>query len=379
VTVVAEIRLAGIGHRYGAGEAALADVDITWEDGGAYALLGPSGCGKTTMLNIISGLLAPSEGRVLFDGVDVTDRSTVQRNIAQVFQFPVLYERMTVEQNLRFPLRNRGVAKPEAQRRAEEIAELLGIAGLLGRRARGLTAEAKQLVSLGRALVRRDVSAILFDEPLTVIDPHKKWELRQALKRVHTELSHTLVYVTHDQTEALTFADVVVVMDAGRILQKGTPDELFERPAHRFVGHFIGSPGMNFLPCTVRGGVVSVAGVPLVSLPDDVSGEQGPDDMVGVRPEFVHCVDDGAPGSLGATVVDTRDLGTAYLVALQITAGAGGSGQDEVPIIARLPADRAVPGGRCGLRLEPGQVHVFRGGERVPGSRPWTGVEEFSR
>jgi glycerol transport system ATP-binding protein len=358
---VAEIHLAGISHRYGDGPPALAAIDLTWEDGGAYALLGPSGCGKTTMLNIISGLVSPTDGRVHFDGVDVTERSPVERNIAQVFQFPVLYERMSVEQNLRFPLRNRGVARPEAQRRAEEIAELLGIGPLLRTRAAGLTAEAKQLVSLGRALVRRDVSAILFDEPLTVIDPHKKWELRQALKRVHAELNHTLVYVTHDQTEALTFADAVVVMDAGRVLQKGSPDELFERPAHRFVGHFIGSPGMNMVPCTVRAGVVSVGGVDLLTLPDHVSGEQGPDDAVGVRPEFVACVEADAPGSLDATVIDTRDLGTSHLVHLRI---------DELSIIARLPSGRAVPHGRCGLALEPGQVHLFRDGVRVPGARP---------
>jgi glycerol transport system ATP-binding protein len=277
---VAEIRLEGVGHRYGQGPPALAGIDLTWEDGGAYALLGPSGCGKTTMLDITSGLLAPSEGRVLVDGTDVTRRPTAARNIAQVFQFPVLYEAMTVEQNLCFPLRNRGVAKGEARRRAGEIAGLLGLDDRLGRRARSLSAEDKQLVSLGRALVRRDVAAILFDEPLTVADPHRKAELRQVLRRVHAEADHTLVYVTHDQTEALTFADVVVVMEAGRVVQKGTPDELFLRPAHRFVGHFIGSPGMNFLPCTVVDRTVSVAGTPLLRLPDD-----DPADLaVGVRP-----------------------------------------------------------------------------------------------
>lgn len=255
---MAEIVLSNITHRYGEGDHALRNINLVWEHGGAYALLGPSGCGKTTMLDIISGLLAPSEGEVLFDGVDVAAMSPTERNIAQVFQFPVLYESMTVEQNLRFPLRNRGVGKAAAQRRAEEICELLEIGALRRRRAKGLSADAKQLVSLGRALVRRDVSAILFDEPLTVIDPQKKWGIRQALKRVHQELNHTLVYVTHDQTEALTFADEVVVMSAGEVLQKATPDVLFERPAHRFVGHFIGSPGMNFLPVTVHGSTVEI-------------------------------------------------------------------------------------------------------------------------
>src|SRR5690606_2597411 len=156
------------------------------------------------------------------------------------------YDSMTVEENMRFPLRNRGVGKKDAQKRAEEVAELLEIGHLLKRRAKGLSADAKQLVSLSPALVRRDVSAILFDEPLTVIDPQKRWTERPALKRVHAGLNHTLVYVTHDQTEALTFADTVVVMDEGEVMQRGTPDELFERPAHTFVGNFIGSPGMNF-------------------------------------------------------------------------------------------------------------------------------------
>jgi glycerol transport system ATP-binding protein len=364
---VAEIRLEGIGHRYGDGPAALDGIDLVWEDGGAYALLGPSGCGKTTMLDIISGLLTPSAGRILINGEDVTGRSSSVRNIAQVFQFPVLYERMTVEENLCFPLRNRGATRPGAVQRAGEIAELLGLTDLLPRRARGLTAEAKQLVSLGRALVRRDVAAILLDEPLTVADPQRKWELRQVLKRVHAELSHTLVYVTHDQTEALTFADAVVVMNEGQVLQKGTPDELFERPAHRFVGHFIGSPGMNFLACTVHDRVVSVAGTPLVTLPDDVDGDQGPDDEVGVRPELVELVAEGTAGSIAAEVVETRDLGTAHLVALNL---------DGAPLVARVAPEALVSTSRCGVRFPAGQVHVFRHGQRIEGVRPWTVLEK---
>jgi glycerol transport system ATP-binding protein len=357
---VAEIRLVGLSHRYGRDEVALKHIDLTWEDGGAYALLGPSGCGKTTMLNIISGLLTPTEGEVRFDGVDVTRRSTVERNIAQVFQFPVLYDSMTVEQNMCFPLRNRGVDKREAQLRAGEIAELLEIGHLLKKRARGLSADAKQLVSLSRALVRRDVSAILFDEPLTVIDPQKKWTLRQALKRVHAELNHTLVYVTHDQTEALTFADTVVVMNEGEIMQKGSPDELFERPAHTFVGNFIGSPGMNFLACTVHDGVVGLAGVEVVRLPSSVSPEQEPGDVVGIRPDFVRCTpaDDDRPGSIDAVVHSVRDLGTAHLVEL----GVNGSS-----LIAKIPVGEHVPHERCRLRLDPRNLHFFRNGERVEG------------
>ena len=365
---MAEIRLAGIGHEYVKGEYALREIDLTWEDGGAYALLGPSGCGKTTMLDIISGLLRPSAGRVYFDGIDVTERTAVERNIAQVFQFPVLYDSMTVEENMRFPLRNRGVPKPEAQRRAEEIAELLDITHLLKKRARGLPADAKQLVSLARGLVRRDVSAILFDEPLTVVDPQKRWTLRQALKRVHAELSHTLVYVTHDQTEALTFADVVVVMNEGEVMQKGTPDELFERPAHRFVGHFIGSPGMNFLPCTVDDGVVSVAGVVVLRHPE-LDRADTSDAVVGIRPDYVVCRDKPAPGTIEATVTSVRDLGAAHLVHLTVK-----DVDDEAPLVARVPAGDSVPAEQCWVELQAGKAHLFRDGHLVPGGRPVEGA-----
>src|SRR6218665_1424891 len=222
---------------------ALLPLKMVFEDGGAYALLGPSGCGKTTMLNIISGLVRPSHGRVLFDGREVTADSPQQRNIAQVFQFPVIYDTMTVGENLAFPLRNRGVPPARIKERVGRIAEMLELSGQLGQRAAGLAADAKQKISLGRGLVREDVSAVLFDEPLTVIDPHLKWQLRRKLKEIHHELKLTLIYVTHDQVEALTFAEQIVVMTRGRAVQIGPADALFERPAHTFVGHFIGSPG----------------------------------------------------------------------------------------------------------------------------------------
>ncbi|HET6828606.1 MAG TPA: ABC transporter ATP-binding protein, partial [Ramlibacter sp.] len=237
---------------------ALLPLKITFEDGGAYALLGPSGCGKTTMLNIISGLLAPSHGSVSFDGKDVTLASPQERNIAQVFQFPVIYDTMTVAENLAFPLRNRRMPQAQISKRVGEIAEMLELSGQLNQRAAGLAADAKQKISLGRGLVRPDVSAVLFDEPLTVIDPHLKWQLRRKLKQIHHELKLTLIYVTHDQVEALTFAEQVVVMTRGRVVQKGSADALFEKPQHTFVGHFIGSPGMNFLPVRATGDSLQV-------------------------------------------------------------------------------------------------------------------------
>src|ERR1700754_2858995 len=246
---MSRITLDGIAHAYRGNAAtpddyALKPLHHVWEQGMAYALLGPSGCGKTTLLNIISGLIIPSEGRLLFDDQDVTRLPTEKRNIAQVFQFPVIYDTMTVAENLAFPLKNRGMERRLIEARVAEIAKLLDLTPVLRRRARGLTADAKQKISLGRGLVRSDVSAVLFDEPLTVIDPSLKWELRSKLKAVHRALDVLMIYVTHDQVEALTFADEVVVMKDGRILQIATPTQLFEQPDHTFVGYFIGSPGM---------------------------------------------------------------------------------------------------------------------------------------
>ena len=187
---------------------ALLPLKMSFRDGGAYALLGPSGCGKTTLLNIVSGLVKPSQGSVKFDGVDVTARTPQQRNIAQVFQFPVIYDTMTVAENLAFPLRNRGVPADKIKQRVGQIAEMLEMSAQLNTRAAGLTADAKQKISLGRGLVREDVCAVLFDEPLTVIDPHLKWQLRRKLKQIHHELKLTLIYVTHDQVEEIGRAHV---------------------------------------------------------------------------------------------------------------------------------------------------------------------------
>ena len=225
---MAEIRLQNLAHSYtrtptGPEDYAIREMDHVWEQGGAYALLGPSGCGKSTLLNIISGLLSPSQGQVLFDSKVVNDLTPEKRNIAQVFQFPVVYDTMTVFDNLAFPLRNQGMAEAKIHSKVQEIAEVLDLQALLSKKARNLTADEKQKVSMGRGLVRDDVSAILFDEPLTVIDPHLKWKLRRKLKQIHEQFNITMVYVTHDQLEASTFADKIAVMYGGQIVQFGTP------------------------------------------------------------------------------------------------------------------------------------------------------------
>ena len=311
---MARITLDHIRHAYSPApksskDYALREVHHEWNDGGAYALLGPSGCGKTTLLNIISGLLQPSEGRILFDGKDVTYLSTQARNIAQVFQFPVIYDTMTVYDNLAFPLRNRAVPEAEVDRRVREMLEIIDLSGWAKRKAQGLTADQKQKISLGRGLVRNDVNAILFDEPLTVIDPHMKWVLRSQLKRLHKQFGFTMVYVTHDQTEALTFADKVVVMYDGQIVQIGTPAELFERPTHTFVGYFIGSPGMNVMPARIEGSTVVVGGetIALDYSPQINAGDRA---ELGIRPEFIRIGREGMP----VAVNRIEDIGRRRIV-----------------------------------------------------------------
>ncbi|ATF19439.1 ABC transporter ATP-binding protein [Phaeobacter gallaeciensis] len=311
---MAKITLSKLRHSYmpnpsSASDYALKEIDLDWTDGGAYALLGPSGCGKSTLLNIISGLLVPSEGQILFDGKDVTKLPPDQRNIAQVFQFPVIYDTMTVYDNLAFPLRNRGRDEATVKERVMAIAEMLEVTDLLTMRAAGLSPDNKQKISMGRGLVREDVNVVMFDEPLTVIDPHLKWKLRSKLKELHQRVKATMIYVTHDQTEALTFADQVVVMQLGEVVQIGTPVELFERPAHTFVGHFIGSPGMNVLPCELRAGQPYIGTHP-VALEGPIQGDAIGKTEVGIRPEFVSLANSGLP----ATVTKVSDVGRHTVV-----------------------------------------------------------------
>ena len=274
---------------------ALRNINIDWKDGGAYALLGPSGCGKTTLLNIISGLLNPTKGKVFFNNEDITLKTPVERNIAQIFQFPVIYDTMTVYNNLAFPLKNRGIPPNEIDKRVKEIAEMLELTKTLYNRASGLTADGKQKISLGRGLARSDVNVIMFDEPLTVIDPHLKWVLRSKLKELHQKINRTMIYVTHDQTEALTFADQVVVMHEGEIVQTGTPVELFEKPKHTFVGYFIGSPGMNIIPCEIQNGTAEVAGIKIPTSSEIKQKSNFSKTEIGIRPEFVSFGKDGIP------------------------------------------------------------------------------------
>jgi glycerol transport system ATP-binding protein len=348
---MARISLKDLRHAYGPNPASPADyalkrIDLDWRDGGAYALLGPSGCGKSTLLNIISGLLVPSHGQVLFDGRDVTRLPPADRNIAQVFQFPVIYDTMTVYDNLAFPLRNRGVDERRTDARVREIAGMLELTPQLGQRAAGLTPDAKQKISMGRGLVRDDVNVIMFDEPLTVIDPHLKWKLRSKLKELHQAVGRTMIYVTHDQTEALTFAERVVVMQDGEVVQIGTPVDLFERPAHTFVGHFIGSPGMNVLPCEVRDGAAWLAGLPVIEV--GVAARAGRYE-IGVRPEFVSFGTEGLP----ATVTRVTDIGKNRVVEARL---------GDLRVNAVLSEDAPVPAGSTHLVFDGDQTRLYADG-----------------
>jgi len=354
---MAKITLDNLAHSYLPNPAseddfALKELNHVWNDGEAYALLGSSGCGKSTLLNIISGLLQPSQGRILFDDKDVTMAPTAERNIAQVFQFPVVYDTMTVHDNLAFPLRNRGADAAYVEHRVQEIAKMIGMEHDLNRKARGLTADVKQKISLGRGMVREDVNALLFDEPLTVIDPHMKWELRTQLKALHQQFGHTMIYVTHDQTEALTFADKVVVMYDGRVVQIGTPQELFERPAHTFVGYFIGSPGMNVLDASVTGTRARIAGVE-VDLGEAFAPMSGKVEL-GVRPEFVH-LSEGGEG-IAAQVLRVEDVGRHKVVRLEV---------EGKPVNAIVGEADPVPAGSVRMRFDPAGINIFENDWRV--------------
>lgn len=381
---MARIELENVAHSYVAQPAAPSDyalrpLHLTWRDGGAYALLGPSGSGKSTMLNILSGLLRPTEGRVLFDGRDVTGLEPRERNIAQVFQFPVIYDTMTVYDNLAFPLRNRGLPEPDIKVRVGEIAAILDLSDDLRFSASGLSADVKQKISMGRGLVRKDVAAILFDEPLTVIDPHVKFLLRRKLKQIHEQLGLTLIYVTHDQNEALTFADHVVVLSEGAAVQQGTPQDLFECPLDAYVGHFIGSPGMNLLPCSVDGAEAVLEGggrVPLA--PEEAAGAGAATGTLalGIRPEFIRLSDRAS--DLAAAVTDVEERGGFQIVTAVLENGRS----ETATIRIKVPDDRPVgsgqalrvafPTGRTKIYADGKAVHVPQrlagGGDRVSGA-----------
>lgn len=266
------------------------------------------------MLNIVSGLVKPSKGNVLFDDNDVTNLITEERNIAQVFQFPVIYSTMTVFDNLAFPLRCRNFSEEKIEERVKSVSDTLRLSTFLNMPARKLTADQKQLISLGRGLVREDVAAVLMDEPLTVIDPDLKFRLRRNLKEINEEYKTTLVYVTHDQNEAMTFADNIIVMDQGEIVQVGLPKDLFERPKTTFVGYFIGSPAMNLFETQLHSDNSVKINDTTIKTNTNLSKLKNNNIKLGIRSEFVKVAKDESENLLEVNIQKIEDFGNFKLL-----------------------------------------------------------------
>ena len=345
---MAEIHLENISHNYGGKVLAVKDVTITLPDGSNNALLGPSGCGKTTLMKIIAGLLKPTEGRVFFDGKDVTDLSAQDRNIAMVFQFPVIYD-MNVFDNLMFPLLSRKVPKKQAKEEVLEIAEILGLASSLKMRSKDLDMGARQRVTLGRALVRKP-SAFLMDEPLSSIEPEGKWHLKMKIREIQETLEQTLIYVTHDQSEALTLADQIVVMNEGKFLQYASTDTIYEEPANTFVGYFIGDPGMNFIGCTLRDNKLDCG-----NFSYDVSklslDRYGKNFKIGIRPEHVQVSRNKREEWISSKLITVENLGNMQI--LHIVSG-------KHDIKAKMESFDFSADGNIWIHLPDDKVRIFK-------------------
>jgi ABC-type sugar transport system ATPase subunit len=295
---VATLALRGIVRQFGRLRV-IHGVDLDVAEGEFVVFVGPSGCGKSTLLRIIAGLDRPDGGEVLINGAPVTDKRAAERGLAMVFQSYALYPHMTVRQNLAFGLENQRMARAEIDRRIADAARMLQIEHLLDRKPGQLSGGQRQRVAIGRT-VTREPGIFLFDEPLSNLDAELRVQMRVELSALHKRLGATMIYVTHDQTEAMTMADRIVVLRGGRIEQAGSPLELYNRPANRFVAGFIGSPRMNFLDGTARAGrAVALDGLPEVALAAAAETSEGEAVALGVRPEHLGFTDEGGlPGSV---------------------------------------------------------------------------------
>ena len=356
---MASVTLRRLAKRYDPhGRPALEELSLAVNDGEFFVLLGPSGCGKTTALRCIAGLEEPSAGEVLIGERDVTRLDPAARDVAMVFQTHPLYPHLTVRRNIAFGLEVRRVPAAEIARRVQQAADRLGLGTLLDRRPGELSGGERQRVALGRALVR-EPQVFLLDEPLSHLEPTLRAELRAELLELHRALHTTVVYVTHDQIEAMTMGQRIAVLERGRLRQVGTPAELYGRPADVFVARFIGSPGMNILRGRGRGtgdeqGVVDCGAW---SIPVSLERYEG-EIYLGVRPEHVSLV---APdqGVGAADVRGVEPLGPDTLVRLD------GGGEPLVARVHGIPDLR--PGDRVGLKLDRRQLHLFdAAGARLP-------------
>jgi multiple sugar transport system ATP-binding protein len=346
---MSHVELKGITKSYGSGPV-IDDLNLTLPEGSLTVLVGPSGCGKSTTLRIVAGLEDADGGTVTIGGRDVTSATPRERDVAMVFQNYALYPHLTVQRNIAFPLRNSGIGREEAEARAREAAQRVGIEALLDRKPRQLSGGQQQRVAIARALVRRP-SVFLFDEPLSNLDAKLRVELRSEIRRLQQESGITALYVTHDQEEAMTIADQLVVLSAGAIAQVGTPAELYRRPANTFVAGFIGSPATNLLPGVLRDGVFSGDGLRLA-----VPGTGG-DVTLGVRPEDVLVSPSSTPSDGVLELVEL--LGPRYVFVVK----AGAHRVTAVVEAAAVVGWGAVPapGDAVALDVRADHVHVFDG------------------
>jgi multiple sugar transport system ATP-binding protein len=353
---MATIALDGLVKRYGK-TTAVHGIDLHVNDGEFVVLVGPSGCGKSTTLRMIAGLEDISSGTVRINGRVVNEAEPKDRNIAMVFQNYAIYPHMSVAQNIGFGLYTSKLPEADKKKRIGDTARMLGLENLLDRRPSELSGGQRQRVAIGRAMVRNPV-AFLFDEPLSNLDAQLRAQMRIEIKKLHQRLGTTIVFVTHDQVEAMTMADRIVVMRDGRILQVGTPMELYEKPTDVFTARFIGSPTMNLLPALLAeraGGYVAELGelgaaVPVPSA--HVSTASAPDVLVGVRPhELVVGAATESGVTLSGEVVVVEPLGSETLVHLDL----GGTS-----VIATAPG-KAVPkaGERVSVHASPGSLYLF--------------------
>ena len=348
---MAAIQLENIGKTFPNGHVALADLTLRIADGELLVLVGPSGSGKSTALRVIAGLEAPTSGRVAIDGRDVTDLPSQERDLAMVFQSYALYPHKSVRDNLAFPLRVRGAGAAEITARVEQAAATLGIAELLARKPGQLSGGQRQRVALGRALVR-EPRAFLLDEPLSNLDPRLRTRTRSELALLHRRLSATMVYVTHDQEEAMTLGSRIAVMNGGALQQVAPPMEVYTRPANIFVAGFIGAPAMNLLGGTAAGGdrVHLAAGEAILDIPHACS--PGTKLIVGVRPQDIVVAAAGV-ADLQGTVEVVEPRGNDAVVHVRV------ADRSEALVVV-VDAERIVTqGDTIGLRLRRDRLHLF--------------------
>lgn len=376
---MARVTLEGVRKTFEAGVTAVRDLDLTIEDGEFLVLVGPSGCGKSTLLRMVAGLERVTAGRILIDGRDSTTAPANERDLAMVFQNYALYPHMNVRRNLAFGLRRRGIAKDEIAGRVRDAARVLGLGELLERQPAELSGGQRQRVALGRAMVRQPL-AFLMDEPLSNLDAKLRVGMRAELKRLHSRLGTTTLYVTHDQTEAMTLGSRVAVLRDGMLQQCGTPLELYDAPANVFVAAFIGSPQMNLVGARASAGEVSFGGYRLPL--GGTKGEDLPDEIVlGIRPSDLHPA--GAQGTEGLPTIEVtptvvEELGSERIVFFPIDAEAVGpeatmgayetegdegrlvADEEGTSFVARLPARTPVGIGEpLVLAVDVNWLHAF--------------------